>query len=379
MPSLVHRRLGPPGADDERRAGWRRPGDQPPKPAVDRLGADPRPGYDTTSVHHAHTNSASLHSTNPGAASNWQFLMTGTSQFCVGHLAFRYHTLPNADALFLLRCVDNSVGGVGHDIQVRSNGQMRLAVGGVNSTSVGTVALDTWYILEWLCESVGTTHDMTWKVYPAGSPGSPIVAERTDSTVGQTDANFSECRVGQGSAALTTVDWYLDDWLLSETQADYPLGESIVKLYTPSGKGTHVDNGASVFQNFAGAAVTNASPQNTHLDLDEIPAGTTDGVKQVLNDSLAYLEYTMTSSSETSPPLAVRLISGFYPSAVTANSSDIVLHEGVSDTPTMRFDASTLANSSEWHASLYQSKPSGARGRAPHCRARGRASDTARA
>lgn len=317
--------------------------------------------YSTSVVHHAHTDSAALRITNPPNTANWITNLSGTSQHVVAHLAFRYAVLPvGSSSAALVRFMSSA--GVGHDIQVRSGtGVMRAAFGGANGADQAAVVVNTWYILEAHVESVGTQHDLVWKVYPAGTPGSPLVTQRTDSGTGLTDDFFTEMRVGGGAATVTTLDLFLDDWLVSETAADYPLGEHFLKTYKPNGKGTH-NQLTGTFKNAALTAITNSNPQNAHLDIDDIPGDPATYITQNTNNTAAYLEFTTNASTETAVlPDGLRLMAACVPSATGQNQLDVRLSDtGLGlETATMLFDASVTAAVYEYHCSVFQTRPDG--------------------
>ncbi len=315
-------------------------------------------GYSTSVVHHAHADSASLHVLNPTQSTNWTFNLTGQHPNCVVHLAFRFATLPNVETA-LLKCIDTTVGGIAHQILVAPTGAMRIQIaGGGGGTAHGTISTNVWYVFEGNFQASGTTHQITWKVYPAGTPGSPVVANVTDTRTGQTDSHFLSCVVGLGSSSVATAEYYLDDWVVSETSADYPLGEHFCKVYKPNGKGTH-NEAAGQFRNFTGTLITNASPQNSHLDIDDIPSNTNNGIQQTNNDATAYLEYTFSSVSEVTAPNCTRLYGVFFPNLSATQDFKMRLNDAGTLSAASASDPSLTPGKKEFHANTYPLRPGG--------------------
>ena len=114
-----------------------------------------------------------------------------------------------------------------------------------------------------------------------------------------------------GVSKTCTTDAFFDDYIVSFTAADYPIGDGYVLSYIPNEDGTHNIAGASDF--FGG---TNAAPKNVDLNgrtdaytyVDERPLPTTsvDFVNGVAPpNSTDYVEVAYENSAESIAPQAV--------------------------------------------------------------------------
>ncbi len=120
---------------------------------------------------------------------------------------------------------------------------------------------------------------------------------------------------------------HTDDWMVSTTGTDYPLGPGRTVGLTLDGEGTHSNIGS--FASNSGALGPN--PQQR---LDELPAWSiTDWVSQTVTGAGSYLEWTLTNPTErSSSARAVHSIVGFHSSTALGNDGQSkVVRPGDSD------------------------------------------------
>jgi len=156
----------------------------------------------------------------------------------------------------------------------------------ISSVTGPTLTLGTVYRLDWHVNMTGTTHTASWQV-----DGVAQTALSQASRVAQTDA---QCILGAQIYGPPFANYKFDDLVMSETAADYPIGEGFVEMIAPDGFGTHA-TGAS-FQDAASVAITGGGGLDAWLDVDEWPgavASDADYITQVTANAAHYAEITL--------------------------------------------------------------------------------------
>jgi fibronectin-binding autotransporter adhesin len=148
---------------------------------------------------------------------------TGSPGTVVGRFYVYFATLPSASiALFF----DNvNQGGVYYD---QASSQIRAGIGAGATAAGVAVTTGQWYRVDFKIVQATT---FTADVQVDGVAG-------TQFTVGSSNAAISQIVLGDNSNT-STADYYIDDFVLSATSGDYPIGEGTVAGLYPRADGTH--------------------------------------------------------------------------------------------------------------------------------------------
>jgi hypothetical protein len=155
--------------------------------------------------------------------------------------------------------------------------------GGPNVSVDGAVpSLNTWYCLDVKVFVGSTTWTLNWKI--------DNVNQTAGSWSGQTSTTFNTALTLGATSTLggaDTWDGYMDDWIVSQTAADYPIGGGGTKALIPSSDGTH-NAGTNVMENQAGADIGVVTAYDL---IDAIPMSTaTTYIRQLANGTGNYAE-----------------------------------------------------------------------------------------
>lgn len=168
----------------------------------------------------------------------WTTATYGSSRaVMVGFVAFRFPTsLPSGN----VDIVDQWMTTAANDLVIRHRVSDHVLVvcdvfGGDLVAGDVTVVSDTWYLLDWRLNVGGTTHTMDWRINGVTQPQ----WSRSSSAEA-----VSQVSLGPVSNAATATVHY-DDWCLSVTTGDYPLGEHKVRLLKPDTTGTATESGTA--------------------------------------------------------------------------------------------------------------------------------------
>lgn len=106
-----------------------------------------------------------------------------------------------------------------------------------------TISLNTWTLID--IKWAGTANPWTCDIQVDGV----ALGQATLAVAAHTGGTSSPCVFGAGDVrAVNTFDIYHDDFLASETVADYPLGAGFVNHFVPTADGTHNIAGAADFR-----------------------------------------------------------------------------------------------------------------------------------
>ena len=123
----------------------------------------------------------------------------------------RYSALPGAATT--VACTFIVTGGNAAFRYNQSAGLFELSAAVTTQTGGPTVVVDTWYLVDLFCDSSTGTLDLNCKIDGGtefSTGGAQAAGDCTAVRLGQTNAN--------------TVDSYYDDWGISLTNGDYPIG-----------------------------------------------------------------------------------------------------------------------------------------------------------
>jgi hypothetical protein len=208
----------------------------------------------------------------------------------------------------------NNANGKGYVGYNQSTNKFRISVGGSVWTDVGpTLSADTWYLIDVKFDCSADPAVITAKV----DGGTEASTNRS-----QTASDLTAEMLGTDTSDTYTA--YIDDWVISHTIGDYPIGTHSVEALIPSSDGTHNITTSGDFDSFTGTAFSNATTNgNTFIGHRPLQlANTADQViRQDLGTTSNYMEFGLENlSAGTDTPVAVRAI-GCYVESATSGAS----------------------------------------------------------
>lgn len=219
---------------------------------------------------------------------------SGNDRYGVMHFAFRFASLPTADIVSLAsfdQVTSTSEAGLfGYNastnrFQVRHRNASNVLQPPVQASS--TVTAGQWYSIDLKYDLNSSTHKLDWSI-----DGVP----QTQATMSGSGALFLYAvSLGTRPVSAPAFTANYDDFALSVTPADYPIGDIRIGRLMPNAVPSwSFANGA--ITNNGGTAVTNTSWNR----LDEIPmTSSTDYIVQVNNDTAGHVVVGFEDTSET--------------------------------------------------------------------------------
>jgi len=191
-----------------------------------------------------------------------------------------------------------------------------------NGASGFTVAADTWYLVD--CKgdvSSGTrTMDVTVNGTALGQASAAVAA-----------STISSFRLGRNVATTTaTGNIRYDDFVVSATAGDYPMGDHEVLVMRPNADGTHSFTANDFIRGDAGAAIlVSATDVWTLLDDTTIETiGTTDSVQQNVIRSTGYVEVNFEPAPDSVDAWGVQVQSSYDCDATGASTCFMKWNDG---------------------------------------------------
>jgi hypothetical protein len=210
---------------------------------------------------------------------------TVASSMVVFRIAFRLNALPSGDVRDFLGVWD-STGDDALNIGY-NNASQKLSVGfsgGTQRLSASTISAGTWYLLDVRANYGVNTHTADWQLN--GTP-------QTQATKASSAETPNEIWLGPDNSDAVITVWF-DDFIISQTSGDYPIGDGKVLGLVPDAMGTSSDPSARL------STEAGAWGSTTWNKLDEVPmTSTADYVRQTVVDGAAYLETTFGDTAET--------------------------------------------------------------------------------
>jgi hypothetical protein len=219
----------------------------------------------------------------------------GTTRHHVGGVALKFSgALPSNDLDVI---TFQTVGSSNGFIRFRNSDDKLTAVIGGGTVQDGPVVVaDRWYWIDWHYDSSANPHVLKWQIYDATAG---TVTTVTDTTFAQAAADHEFFDLGRITSQAGTVHY--DDFVLSSTAADYPLGPHKVVGLSVDPAGTVTLSGTTAnFQTFTGNGGTKTAWNATTArnNIDEIPptiSSSADGFIQITNAASDYVQIPMTS------------------------------------------------------------------------------------
>lgn len=137
-----------------------------------------------------------------------------------------------------------------------------------------------------------------------------------------------------GSGANFTGDIFLDDLVVSNTLADFPIGAGYVNHFVPTADGTHNVAGANDFERtLTGVDIVNATT-DAYLLVDDVPleSSPTDWIgMEAPPNATDYVECIFGAapgiSTPTNPPRAVEVIAGIHQLSTATGNMEIRMND----------------------------------------------------
>jgi hypothetical protein len=207
------------------------------------------------------------------------------SSMVVFRIAFRFSSLPSGDVENILGVWSTNANelNVGY---VSATQKLSVAfVGGTQRTSTAALSANTWYVLDMRANFGANPHTADWQLNAVA---------QTQATKSAASETPSEIWLGpDGTESVAFTAWY-DDFTISSTSSDYPIGDGSVLGLSPDAMGTSNDAGAKL------STEAGAWGSTTWDKLDEVPmTSTSDYVKQTAVASGNYLELTFADTGST--------------------------------------------------------------------------------
>ncbi len=261
---------------------------------------------------------------NPTAAANGTVATLGSaslgsSQIRVWRVYVYFSSLPTTDCLIT---GTNNTGLPGAYFQSSDSKIYAGIATGFGATGVA-VTTGQWYRFDILVSAdANHTVDVSIDGAACGQYGS-----------GPTSENSTLIRLGANTTE--TYDIYFDDFILSSTAADYPIGAGKVEHFIPTSDGSHNVAGAGDFQRtLTGTDILNATTTAFQL-IDDVPlesGASVDWINMVAPPNATdYVECVFGPapgiSTPTVAPRAVEVIAGVHQSGTGAGNMAILLRD----------------------------------------------------
>ena len=261
---------------------------------------------------------------NPAAASTAAATyshITGAQTRWVGRFYVRFTALPDADTQI---AVAGSVGTSSCAIRFKlSDSKIYAAIGSTIGATGVAVTTGVWYRIDF---------DFN---FTAGNDTSDVKVDGV--SCGQVSSETGAADAAAMRLALTsavTADVFYEDFMLSLTGADYPLGAGYVNHFVPTADGTHNVAGTGDFQRtLTGTDILNATTTAFQL-VDEVPleATVTDWINMLAPvNATDYVECIFGPAPGIQIPIigprAVEVIAGINQSGTGAGNMEIRLND----------------------------------------------------
>jgi hypothetical protein len=252
-------------------------------------------------------------------------------------------TLPTVTGVRFITVQPNANAyGIGVDT---SGNWFATANGGSNQTGAAAVA-GRWTRIDFDADATAGNGTTRWRIDGVAQTNATGVAALVD---------IQQLAVGL-SSATSTVDFIVDCLTVSQTGADYPLGEYVVKGYRPNNDDDITQVGAGAFVDAAVGAISGGNPAWDNL-LDMTNASAT-RVEQTAIAGTGYINVGFDNEVGRFAPLSVMAIASMRADSTAATDGQVQVDDGGTlDTFTGLFDPSEATNVVMWK--VLNTPPSG--------------------
>ena len=260
----------------------------------------------------------------------------------VGRFYVRIAAAPSVET-GLLRW--DTAGGVSFYILLTAARAIKAQVIGGSAQTGPTLALDTWYCIDFRLYCGGATYTIDWQV-DGSAPTQATLGSQVASTFSATATRF-------GSTASGTFDLYFDDVVISNATGDYPIGEGGVIGLSPNAAGT--SNPGTYIQDNAGNVVDD-STNPAYVELADVPFNGATYIKQTELDTNLYAEVGFEDTAETIIQGAKAFLSYMSASASANNGQTRIRDSDGQETTVFSND---MSESASFYKSAIVLTPSG--------------------
>ena len=243
---------------------------------------------------------------NPSAAvAYWEkAALGGTTTVIVTRFYVYFSVLPNADTFIFNDDTAFTQAGIAFD---QSEAKFATMLDGALAAAGGpTITTGTWYRLDLRIASSGGTTSAEAEV-----DGMTLAT----SSGSFTDGTFNAYKIGPNSQTRT-MDMHADDFIVSHTAGDYPIGEGLVLALSPNAVGTHnlEASPSSAFLTDIGGSESGIAISDTTSwqQIDDVPLSADDDHIVLENDASLtaahYAEWLYADSTETGEIQGVQAI-----------------------------------------------------------------------
>lgn len=186
---------------------------------------------------------------------------------------------------------------------------------GTNGSVVGS-ALTTgvWYRVDCYLDCSG--NPWSWKIRVDGS---------TESAGSYAAAGSTMTTVYVGSTVSFTGDYYVDDLLVTDNKADYPLGAGCVRLLQPNADGT-IDNASNCIEDESGNDISGSHAG--YSDVNSVPWSATNYLRVGTASSGKYLNMALSDLTTGDDPQAIEGLLAYTSASTSANNGACYLLDG---------------------------------------------------
>lgn len=227
----------------------------------------------------------------PTAATRVTRNIAAGNRLIVGSVYFRVTATPSvqSDVVHVATALPSSI-----PIEMKTDGKLTCG-----ATSAGTTANSyadsNWHLLDYKIDTSANPHTIDFKV------------DGADATSGTSAGSASDLTLyALGTHANDTLTVWYQDWVISVTSGDYPIGHHICKALWPTGEGT----------DSLGGTITDAGAGTTNLyqSVDDWNGSTPDTATYVTQNATGasnYAEFTFADPSESTIWDVHGIIAGF--------------------------------------------------------------------
>jgi len=269
---------------------------------------------------------------NPAAAATRIACLISASTNVVARFYIRFATLPDADTYIAGVGLASSTVRIGIGFK-QSDSKLYCATGSTvtfGATGVG-VTTGVWYLIDLKMDQTTGA-----KVVDAQVDGVALGQHTSTQAGGAGSFSF-----GTGAETIT-ADIFYDDFALSHTAVDYPIGAGRIDHFVPTADGTHNTGTAGTFiVGAAGANITDATT-DSYLLVDDVPyeddtPGTDDYINQAAIGAANYVEHIFGPapgvSTPTVAPRTVEVLSAVHQQSTSIGASVCKINDnGTEDT-----------------------------------------------
>lgn len=177
-------------------------------------------------------------------------------------------------------------------------------------TQTSDFSMQTWYWIDMKVVFDSNPRSISWKVNGLDQP--PANLSSTASTGASVRLGYAQ------TFNVNSVSVFYDDFVVSNSSLDYPIGDIVVKAFRPNAAGTHLNPADFTYNNGSDHAIDS----NAYTAIDDDPIDETiDYIQQNATNAASYLEFNFDDlDPEDYSILGMRGVVGFHSDTVIPRS-----------------------------------------------------------